>query len=331
MSSQQAIDAVYTWVNGADPRWQAEFHQHHTRGLAQASVHACRFRDHGELQYSLQSLEQFAPWIRQVYIVKKSYQMPDVHRLSQWLQQKIIWVDERDLCPPECDSALWAPTFNSLALEANLHRIAGLSERFIYFNNDMFLGRPLSPTYFFPEEKARLSIKHWGRWGHRVKQLEALITKPFIGGHRQHLYHAFDYFQQAANAPRSLRVAKYWQPLHQCSPLFKSSYHWIWSHPLISEQLLATSVAKFRQDNQLHSVFLCSLVQLWQGNASLEFESDAFVELGKWRYEKKMRRLLQQRPARFCVNDHARNHNTSETSQRFLTFLHDYFSKEVQS
>jgi hypothetical protein len=38
-------------------------------------------------------------------------------------------------------SSPFLPTFSSPAIEANLHRIAGLSEHFLYFNDDVFLGK----------------------------------------------------------------------------------------------------------------------------------------------------------------------------------------------
>jgi len=40
------------------------------------------------------------------------------------------------------------PTFNSNAIEAHLHRIPDLSRRFLYFNDDVFLGRPVSMEDF---------------------------------------------------------------------------------------------------------------------------------------------------------------------------------------
>jgi UDP-glucose 4-epimerase len=41
------------------------------------------------------------------------------------------------------------PTHNSHAVEAQLHRIPGLAEHFLYSNDDMFFGRPLQPSLFF--------------------------------------------------------------------------------------------------------------------------------------------------------------------------------------
>src|SRR5690606_36412029 len=35
------------------------------------------------------------------------------------------------------------------AIESQLHHIPGISEHFVYFNDDFFLGRMLPPTMFF--------------------------------------------------------------------------------------------------------------------------------------------------------------------------------------
>jgi hypothetical protein len=52
------------------------------------------------------------------------------------------------------------PTYNSQAIEACLHRIPGLSEHYLYLNDDFLLGREVSPEDFFTPAglaKVRLS------------------------------------------------------------------------------------------------------------------------------------------------------------------------------
>jgi hypothetical protein len=83
----------------------------------------------------------FAPWIRTVYLVTDD-------QTPQWLdadQPGITVVSHRDMF----GDPAWLPTFNSHAIESQLHRIDGLSEHFLYFNDDVFIGRPLSAQAFF--------------------------------------------------------------------------------------------------------------------------------------------------------------------------------------
>lgn len=139
------IDVVYTWVDGTDPAWlarkRAALDAVAGQKMSDDAAADLRFVAHDELRHSLRSLEQYAPWVRHVYVVTDR-QRPD------WLREDDPWVtivDHTEIAPE--DAAL--PTFNSQAIEANLHRIDGLSEHFLYFNDDVFLSSPVSPDLFF--------------------------------------------------------------------------------------------------------------------------------------------------------------------------------------
>nr|WP_246284423.1 stealth conserved region 3 domain-containing protein [Nocardioides perillae] len=137
------VDVVFTWVDGSDPAWD----ERRRRRLAELgeppgdprSRGRARYADRGELRYALRSLHLFAPWVRQVHLVTDG-QRPD------WLADhpRVRVVDHREVLPAEV-----LPTFNSHAIETALHRVPGLSEHFLYFNDDVVLGRPLGPSAFF--------------------------------------------------------------------------------------------------------------------------------------------------------------------------------------
>lgn len=138
---REPVDFVYTWVDGSDPKWltkRARF-----AGAAEATVDgliAARYRSRDELRYSLRSVEMFAGWFNKVYIVTDG-QVPD------WLDldhPRVVVVDHHDIFDPAD-----LPVFNSHAIESRLHHIEGLSERFIYLNDDVFFGRPVVPEVFF--------------------------------------------------------------------------------------------------------------------------------------------------------------------------------------
>jgi hypothetical protein len=135
------VDAVYTWVNGADPRWRRRRAEYAGEGYHEEAANAARYLSRDELRYSLRSLAQYAPWIRQIYLVTDD-QTPD------WLNTEhpgITVVSHRDIFgDPEL-----LPTFNSHAIESQLHHIEGLSEHFLYLNDDVFLGRLATPQDFF--------------------------------------------------------------------------------------------------------------------------------------------------------------------------------------
>ncbi|MDF1615239.1 stealth family protein [Desulfurivibrio dismutans] len=139
------IDVVYTWVDGDDPAWLARKLEAEGRGAEEVDLRAnnrSRYQNRDELLYSLRSLYYYAPWVRNIYLVTDR-QMPSWLGNYQYTRLKIV--DHRELFP--ADAAL--PTFNSHAIESVLHRVPGLSEHFLYMNDDVFFGRPVWPTQFF--------------------------------------------------------------------------------------------------------------------------------------------------------------------------------------
>ena len=141
------VDVVYTWVDGSDSKWlekkKRTLEKYADRHASEEVSGVSRFRDNGELKYSVRSVMKFAPWIRKVFIVTDD-QVPD------WLDtsnRKMEIVDHKDIF----DNADDLPCFSARAIEMRLHHIMGLSERFLYFNDDLFLGRPTSVSDFFHE------------------------------------------------------------------------------------------------------------------------------------------------------------------------------------
>lgn len=138
------IDLVYTWVDGQDPEWQerraaADGTSYHADGASLA-----RYVSRDELKYSLRSVYLFLPWVRRIFIVTD-------RQTPLWFDDRaehggrVRIVDHREIFTDPAH----LPTFNSHAIESQLHRIPGLAEHFLYFNDDMFIGRPLPPHAFF--------------------------------------------------------------------------------------------------------------------------------------------------------------------------------------
>lgn len=144
------IDVVYTWVDGSDPAFQAAVRQYAT--AASGEWNSCRYRNNDELRYSMRSLFRYAPWVRRIHILTNG-------QLPSWLVRshpKIHLVTHGEVFPePE-----YLPTFNSNAIEMCLHRIPGISRRFLYFNDDTFLSRSVQPSDFFLEEGQMLYVQN---------------------------------------------------------------------------------------------------------------------------------------------------------------------------
>lgn len=134
------IDIVIPWVDGSDPEWQSEFKKYAALSAGRDDNSQIRYRDWDNLQYLFRGIEKFAPWVNKVHLVTTG-QKP------KWLNMnapRLNFVKHEDFIPKD-----WLPTFSVRPIELNLHRIEGLSEQFIYFNDDYFLLRPVKPERFF--------------------------------------------------------------------------------------------------------------------------------------------------------------------------------------
>lgn len=142
----EKIDIVYLWVDGSDHAWQKKREQAYSHWLPkhpdELAVHgntAGRYRDNGELLFNLRALEKFFPDHGHIYIVSDA-------QTPAWLSpsDKLTMVNHGDLMP-----AGTGPVFDSGHIESYLHRIPGLSEKFIYLNDDVFFGATFDVDWWF--------------------------------------------------------------------------------------------------------------------------------------------------------------------------------------
>ena len=137
MKYEQKIDFVITWVDGNDEEWKKEraFYLSDT-----GDIRSVRYRDWNLLRYWFRGVEKFAPWINKIHFVTCGH-------LPKWLNTKhpkLNVVNHKDFIPDK-----YLPTFNSHTIELNLHRIKGLQNQFVYFNDDVFLINKVNPEDFF--------------------------------------------------------------------------------------------------------------------------------------------------------------------------------------
>ncbi|XP_076255866.1 N-acetylglucosamine-1-phosphotransferase subunits alpha/beta-like isoform X3 [Rhynchophorus ferrugineus] len=148
----EPIDVVYTWVNGSDPKFLLNLSQK-SAFKKNLDISKQRFDDKNELRFSLRSLEKYAPWINHVYVVTNG-------QIPFWLNldyEKITIIPHEQIFKDNNN----LPTFSSSAIESNLHRIPGLSKKFIYLNDDIFLGLPIYPDDFYAFSKGYSVYLAW--------------------------------------------------------------------------------------------------------------------------------------------------------------------------
>lgn len=135
------IDFVIIWVDGNDVEWQEEKKKYVEKNTDNRNI---RYRDWENLKYWFRGVEEYAPWVNKIYFVTWGH-------IPKWLNtenEKIVVVNHKEFIPNE-----YLPTFSSHVIELNLHRIQGLSEQFVYFNDDMFIINKVKPEDFFKDGK----------------------------------------------------------------------------------------------------------------------------------------------------------------------------------
>lgn len=136
------IDLVITYVNSEDKVWKSQYITESIKQKRKVDLQSPRYRDWGTLKYLLRGVAQYMPWINKIYlIVQQESQVPD------WLDtNRINVVYHKDIIPEDL-----LPTYNSNTIEMYMYRIPGLSEHFIYANDDTFPFSKLYPYHFFDE------------------------------------------------------------------------------------------------------------------------------------------------------------------------------------
>lgn len=161
------MDIVITYVDGNDPVWKRDYEKYTNVPVMQK-----RFRDWGTLKYLLRGIETYMPFIRNVYlVVSHPSQVPSWADTSQL---KIVL--HEDIIPKE-----YLPTFNCNPIEMHLHRIPGLDEEYLYFNDDLYPLAPCRSEDFFRDGKGVLKFsRHFfvsGMYKHICKNSDSLARK----------------------------------------------------------------------------------------------------------------------------------------------------------
>ena len=226
------IDFVITWVDENDPKWRKEFEYWSAKETRLKNTDPCRYRDWDTLRYWFRGVEKFAPWVNKIYFVTYGH-------LPKWLNTdnpKLVIVKHEDYIPHE-----YLPTFNSCTIEFFFHKIKGLSDRFVYFNDDMFLIDSVSPDRFFrkgvPCDVAGLSVNiNKGLFGCSVYMAIDLIRDNFnkkesVSQNRSKWYSLI--FPRLALH----NLLKYREPIfngfknhHQPQGYLKDTYNDVWMH-----------------------------------------------------------------------------------------------------
>ena len=310
MEMNEKIDFVVTWLDSSDPAWQKDFLKYKKDETGRTE--SARFRNLDTFRYWFRAVERYAPWVNKVFLVTNG-------TYPKWINSnhpKLVLVKHSDYIPED-----YLPTFNSATIELFMHRIKGLSEHFVYFNDDFFLNAPTKPELFFrnglPCDNNKETIynvpvynkndqfglylsilahigvinAHFNRWDTVRKSIkrwygphlgiEGLLTSLFIKRHYKFIGFSWRHFEQ---------------------PFLRSTFEQAWSE---EPEMLQSSCSRFRSEITLFPYFF----RYWQFATNMFYPT----KLYKTRYfhlrisklDDVERVLNDQKTISICLNDTA--------------------------
>ncbi len=146
------IDVVIPWVNGNDPVLNAKRARYAsgTDALSFQDVGgSTRYADIGEIRWCVASINRFAPWVRKIYIVTDNQNPGLGPFLDEHFPNGYIPIEIVDHTVIFRGYEQYLPSFNSSSIETMIWRIPGLSEHYLYLNDDFMLLKPIQPEDFF--------------------------------------------------------------------------------------------------------------------------------------------------------------------------------------
>jgi hypothetical protein len=310
-SFDEPIDFVVTWVDGNDKNHISLKNKYKEQeiGFKPSSMSLNRFVHNNELRYVLRSVQMFVPWIRNIFIVKDGSQYPSFLNEDKTNDpnSKIKLIDHSEIF----ENLENLPTFNSHAIEANLHRIPGLSEYFIYANDDMFFGNFCDADFFIDTKTKKMKFyrhknsycdKKTGEHGAAWAQSEKLLNE--------------------------IKIERRKYPLHQLQIMSKSLM--FKTEEKFKEKWKETITKRFRSNEDIIPMGLSSYYGSYLGMVELSSTNDhlycSYVEFALVKFIC-FGLVSLRHPILLCFND-----NTSHTKDdnQLEEFLKLYFTEKCE-
>ena len=272
------IDLVVPFVDNNESVWRKTFYDYCKKNKEydrMGSIEGPRFDNPGLFEYCLKGVDKFMPWIRNIYlIVSNIEQVPDYIN-----KEKTIIVLHKDIIPEK-----YLPTFNSSMFEMFIANIEGLSEHFIYINDDMYALAQLSKEDFFTDDgkiKMNFSKKD-------IRNNDNMFRRVCLNDF-QHLSKALKY---------ECNEYMYLKPSHSMTPMIKS--HCLDCLDKIKEYVYA-SIHAFRTATD-HNQYIYSDYE-WLTNNSCESDIKFTYTSLKNNAEDIVNKITSGKYQVICIND----------------------------
>lgn len=287
-----SIDAVISWVDGYDLDYQRKLSAFCLeQGIEQKiAVEPTRIQQCNEIYYCLHSLRRFAPWLRSIYIITDQ-QIPSVVNELQGSSfgDKIKIIDQNYLLN---EVNVQSPAFNSITIEWLIWRIKGLSEQFLYLNDDFFLLRHLNPDDFFRNNqvvlRGEMKVAAEQKLSYRLKKYFYTLAGEELPQVKTNPHRAW----QEKSAKLAGWDNHFYLLPHAPFPLIKKTFEqFVAQKPELFNENIRYA---FRSANQISSVPLMSHLDIKNNRAIYDTKYHAIMVNGASHSFKKIKKRLQK-------------------------------------
>lgn len=270
------IDFVVPYVNCEDEQWRKQYEEQsllHGRKIMKNSV---RYRDYGTFKYLFRGIAENMPWIRTVHLIVQSES-----QVPKWINRDTVHIVLHD----QIINYRNLPTYNSGTIEMYINNIPGLSEYFLYGNDDMF---PLNPTT--PED--------WfdGNGNPKIK----IRTCPFAPNHKMYRH----MLKNTENVCRDILGKnhvnnKVLRADHNINPMRKSTWDYVWQK---AGEKLENSCSTFREAKNITQE-ISNFYSYLSGNYTLHTRQNKYIEFKARSYDEISKLITHSQYHCLCIND----------------------------
>ena len=261
---EMQIDIVIAWVDGDEPLLkQKRARYQKTTSAASDAISSTRFASNDEIYYNIASIIKYVPFCRHIYIVTDQQQPALIEAFAEQnicAKDKIRIIDHKDIFT---GYEQFLPTFNTRSIESMLWNIAGLSDYFIYMNDDFFFNQPAVITDFLNDDTIIIH-GHWQKNTLLQAKLQYRKSLQKISGKKVQAKHTIAQMLSA----KILGMNQFFEVHHYPHIVDKNILK---NHLLHNPQLLTQQIQyKFRDVAQVNPITLMNHLKIKQGEACLK-------------------------------------------------------------
>ena len=248
------IDIVFTWVDYKNKEWIKKKNQDSIKcnNIVKYNNNNRYNSNLNEIKYAIRSIEKyFKNKYRNIYFVTNTSKLPGFLKHNT------------NLIPIHDETLLGTTCYNSCTIESCLHKIPGLSEYYLYFNDDMILNKKLHINDFITSDGKPI-------WYFESNKIINIVNKyPFISK-------IYNFKDGGCNLSRQktyklLKLDKIPRPISHSPKIFKKSLVEIFSNKF-SKQISDQMNRKFRSSDDF--CFIDAFCFYFEKNKLLEYRHD---------------------------------------------------------